>query len=95
MIISKVDFLYRARLDQQTLEIWIEEEWLAPDGPEEEPVFSEEDLVRASLIRDLQQDIGVNNEGVGVILNLIDQIHGLRRALAGKLEPRRGAGGES
>lgn len=88
MIISKVDFLYRARLDQQTLEVWIEEEWLLPEGPREEPKFSEEDLARAGLIRDLQQDMGVNSEGVGVILDLLDQIHGLRRALAGKIEPR-------
>ena len=33
------------------------------------------------LIRDLQADIGVNDEGVGVILDLIDQVHGLRRTL--------------
>ncbi|WP_421695398.1 chaperone modulator CbpM [Aestuariivirga sp.] len=87
MIISKVDFLIRTHLDQQTLEIWIQEEWLVPENADAEPVFSEEDLARANLIRDLQQDMGVNNEGVGVILNLLDQIHGLRRALSGKLQP--------
>jgi chaperone modulatory protein CbpM len=32
------------------------------------------------------QDLGVNDEGVGVILNLLDQLHGLRRALAGTLQ---------
>jgi chaperone modulatory protein CbpM len=33
------------------------------------------------LIRDLTNDLGVNAEGVGVILHLIDQMHGLRGAL--------------
>ncbi len=86
MIINKTEFLYRARLDQQTLEVWISEEWLAPQGPQSEPVFSEADLARAGLIRDLQQDMGVNQEGVGVILNLLDQIHSLRWALSSRLE---------
>ena len=85
MIISKLDFLYRTQLDRETLEVWIEEEWLAPQGPAAEPAFSEADLARANLIRELQQDLGVNNEGVGVILSLLDQMHSLRKALAGKL----------
>jgi len=33
------------------------------------------------LIQDLTSDLGVNHEGVDVILHLMDQIHGLRRAL--------------
>ena len=32
MIISKLDFLDRAQLDRETLEVWIEEEWLVPSG---------------------------------------------------------------
>jgi chaperone modulatory protein CbpM len=82
MIISKMDFLDRAQLDRETLEVWIEEEWLVPIGIATDLTFSEADLARAKLIRDLKQDLGVNDEGVGVILNLLDQVHGLRRALA-------------
>lgn len=85
MIISKTEFLYRAQTDHETLQLWISEEWIAPQGPDAEPEFSEADLARASLIRNLQQDMGVNREGVGVILNLIDQIHSLRWALSEKL----------
>ena len=85
MIITKSEFLLRAHLDQQTLEVWIQEEWLSPDQDEAEPVFSEADLARAGLIHDLQGDLGVNREGVGVILNLIDQIHSLRWALASRI----------
>jgi chaperone modulatory protein CbpM len=86
MIISKMEFLDRAQLDGETLEVWIEEEWLVPGGTETELAFSEADLARAQLIRDLMQDLGVNDEGVGVILNLLDQMHGLRRALADTLQ---------
>ena len=92
MIISRQDFLVRARLDRETLEVWIEEEWLVPSGTATEPAFSEGDLARAELIRDLIDDMGVNNEGVGVILNLLDQLHGLRKALADLLQSARRQG---
>jgi chaperone modulatory protein CbpM len=82
MIVDMPDFLRRARLDRETLEIWIEEQWLIPTRLARELAFSEMDLARAELIRDLTMDLGVNHEGVGVILNLVDQVHGLRRALA-------------
>ena len=90
MIITKSEFLLRAHLDQQTLEVWIKEEWLSPEQGDTEPVFSEADLARAGLIRDLQGDLGVNREGVGVILNLVDQIHSLRWALANRIGNRGG-----
>ena len=82
MIISKPDFLERARLDRETLKVWIEEEWLLPSETPTELAFSEMDLARVKLIRDLKDDLGVNDEGVGVILNLLDQIHGLRKVMA-------------
>ena len=82
MIISKLDFLERARLDRETLEVWIEEQWLLPSRTADELVFTEMDLARAKLIRDLRHEMGVNDEGVGVVLNLLDQIHGLRKIMA-------------
>ena len=90
MIIAKLEFLARARLDEETLDIWIEEEWLVPAGTGAELGFSEADLARAQLIRDLVEELGVNSEGVGVILHLLDQMHGLRSAIAGLVESARG-----
>jgi chaperone modulatory protein CbpM len=43
--------------------------------------FSEIDLARVQLIVDLKEDMGVNDEGVPIILDLVDQINGLRRLL--------------
>ena len=79
MIIAKLEFLERARLDRETLDVWIEEEWLIPTRTATDMTFSEVDLARAELIRDLTRDLGVNDAGVGVILNLVDQLHGLRK----------------
>ena len=89
MTISQRDFIDQTQLTQKVLEVWIEEEWLVPSRTDDELTFSETDLARAKLIRDLMWDLGVNEEGVGVILNLLDQVHGLRRALSETLHYRR------
>lgn len=86
MTISKREFLLRVRLDQDTLTAWIEEEWLMPRSAAAEPEFSDADVARAELIRDLKEDLDVNDSGIGVILSLIDQVHGLRRTLAEVLQ---------
>lgn len=89
MNITRLEFLSLAGLDQETLDIWIEEQWLVPTGAGEEVAFSKADLARAQLILDLLEELGVNSEGVGVILHLVDQVHGLRSAMASLLEPGR------
>lgn len=82
MIFTTVDFLTRAQVDRETLEIWIEEEWLLPSNTTLGRGFTEADLARAQLIRDLMNDLGINAEGVGVVLSLVDQVHSLRNVLA-------------
>ncbi|WP_046862661.1 chaperone modulator CbpM [Microvirga massiliensis] len=78
---SREEFCLRAGIAQTTLQVWVEEGWLAPREGDADLLLSEVDLARARLIRDLRESIGVNDEGVGVILNLLDQVHGLRAAL--------------
>jgi chaperone modulatory protein CbpM len=97
-MITEREFLERARLDRGTLTIWIEEEWLIPSQTAHELAFTEMDLARANLIHDLKDKMGVNDEGLGLILHLLDQMHALRRALADTLKSARegrtpGAGG--
>ena len=81
MKLSKEEFLSLSAIGHEMLNAWIEEEWMIPSGSSPELSFSEIDMARARLIRDLQVDFGVNDEGVGVILNLVDQLYGMRRAL--------------
>ena len=81
MKISREEFLSLSGMEDETLDAWIEEEWLIPSGSSAEPSFSDIDIARARLIRDLLVDFGVNDRGVGVILNLVDQLYGVRRTL--------------
>jgi chaperone modulatory protein CbpM len=81
MTMTKQQFLTSADLDVKTLEFWIEQHWLIPTETTTELSFSDKDVARAYLIRDLKGDFGVNDEGIDVILHLVDQLHGLRRAL--------------
>src|SRR4051812_43819180 len=75
------EFLLLARLDAAALEAWTEAGWLAPQQAGPEHTFSELDLARVCLIRDLREGMGVNDEGVAIVLDLLDQVHGLRQAL--------------
>lgn len=52
--------------------------WVLP--AEENPArLDEEDVARARLIHELQDDFGVNDAGVPIILQLIDQLHRVHR----------------
>ncbi len=93
MTISRREFMLRAQCDDATLTAWIAEEWIIPRSAVADGEFAEVDLARAALIRDLKQDLEVNDAGIGVILSLLDQVHGLRRTLAEVLEERRGRSG--
>jgi chaperone modulatory protein CbpM len=74
------EFVLHARIDAETLDTWLEAGWLAPRRDEGRTHFSEIDLARAHLINDLN-NLGVNDAGVPVILDLVDQLHGVRRVL--------------
>ncbi len=75
------EFALRVQLTREVVETWISEGWLRPQRTEQGPVFTEMDISRAQLIRDLHEDLGVNDEGIAIILDLIDQMHGLRKTL--------------
>jgi chaperone modulatory protein CbpM len=72
------EFISRSHLDTPTLNAWIEAEWLLPLASGKTFQFSDADLARARLIQDLKIDFGVNDEGIAIILHLLDQLHGLR-----------------
>jgi chaperone modulatory protein CbpM len=54
--------------------------WIVPADWEHE-ILDEEDVARARLIWELQNDLGVNDAAVPVILHLVDQLN----CLYGKL----------
>lgn len=83
MTIDRAEMCRRASVRRPSLQSWIAAGWIHAPGGADASAFSEMDVARAQLIRDLAGPMGVNPDGVAVILDLIDQIHGLRRALRG------------
>jgi len=61
---------------------FVAKEWLRP-AETGKLAFDDEDLARFRLIWQLQEDFGVNDEGVDIILHLIDELNFLRRAVVG------------
>ncbi len=82
MTIDGMEMCRRLGIEQHILQAWIAAGWIELQSSNE-PSFSEMDIARAGLIRDLAGPMGVNDEGIEIILDLLDQIHGLRRALQG------------
>ena len=73
------------RLTVTRLRVWVAQGWIKPVDDAAQG-FSEADLARAALICNLEDELGFAEEDVPVLLNLIDQIHGLRAELKGLLD---------
>lgn len=73
-------FTRHAQVDRKVLDRWTEAGWLSPRQNSTGQRFSEVDLARAYLIRDLQE-LGVNDDSIPIVLDLVDQLHGLRQVV--------------
>ena len=80
-VVARVQHLTVTRL-----RVWVAQGWIKPQAQ----TFSEADLARAALICNLEDELGFAEEDVPVLLNLIDQIHGLRAELKGLLDALEG-----
>ena len=77
---------------------WIARGWVEPAGSPPHWSFGEIDVARVRLVRDLRHDAGLDEDSLGLVLSLLDQVYALRRrllavrtALAGQPEPVRRA----
>ena len=57
-------------------------------------MFRDVDIARAALIADLADEMGVNDEGIDLVLDLLDQLYSLRFAFSNlidalEVQPRR------
>lgn len=78
-----LEILCRAHgLEQHTVRQWIARDWVRPDSaPGDDYVFQDIDQARIRLIVELYSlDIGEN--GMPVVLSLLDQLFDARRALS-------------
>jgi chaperone modulatory protein CbpM len=85
-MLTERDLLSRVQhLTVTRLRVWVAQGWIKPAGTAAQN-YSEADLARAALICNLEDELGFAEEDVPVLLNLIDQIHGLRAELKGLLD---------
>ena len=82
MWLKRTEFIARVSIDEETLDIWLSEQWLLPLHEDAEEKYADADVARALLIAELQNDFGLNHPGIGVALHLIDQLHSLRARYA-------------
>jgi chaperone modulatory protein CbpM len=66
------------RIDRSVLEEYIRREWIRPRQEQEGWYFEEIDIARLELVCHLSQDIEINDQGMDVVLSLLDQLYGLR-----------------
>lgn len=78
------EFRLYLKIDVVQLDFWIEQGWLIPETSRGQRQFRDADVARARLILDLMGNMGVNEAGVDIVMDLVDQLHGVRGTM-GKL----------
>ena len=87
---SETEVVARVRgLTVTRLRSFVAAECLAPAEREGRLAFAEVDVARVQLLEELVEDFDLDAEAAAVVVSLVDQIHGLRRAAA---PARRGGG---
>ena len=70
-----------AGIDLMQVEQWIALDWVRPDGQPGQWWFTAIDVARLRLIIELRTDLGLDENSLPVVLNLVDQLYAARRAL--------------
>lgn len=73
--------LVLCRLERGVLETWIAREWVLPARENDAWLFSDADVARIEMIRDLSHEMELNEDAIDVVLPLVDQVYGLRASL--------------
>jgi chaperone modulatory protein CbpM len=78
-LISRSALCVLSGVSERQLTLWEHEELLVPSTTSEidgrrEPLYDASALKRARVIRTLAEELEVNLPGIGVILNLLDQL---------------------
>ncbi|HWD59964.1 MAG TPA: chaperone modulator CbpM [Stellaceae bacterium] len=76
------ELLSRLRgLERRELIRWVENRWVLPERQDDGWVFHEVDVARVELIFDIRRDLAIDDEAMGLVLGLLDQVYGLRRQM--------------
>ena len=69
------------RLTTVHVERWVARGLLRPSGTAEAWSFEQIDVARARLLGELVDELGFDDESVETVVDLVDQVHTLRRQL--------------
>ena len=80
---TTLDELLRAhgRLTTVHVERWVQRGLLRPAAAGEGWTFETVDVARARLLAELSDDMGFDDEAIGTVIDLLDQVYTLRRQL--------------
>ncbi|KAA0699907.1 transcriptional regulator [Neorhizobium sp. P12A] len=78
---DELEFRVCLKIDVTVLDVWVEQGWVVPRSSEKGRQFRDADVARGRLILDLIDTMGVNEAGVDVAMDLLDQVHSLRGTL--------------
>lgn len=68
-------------LDSESLQRWIDNGWVRPDGAPGAYGFQDIDVARLRLILQLRDDLGLDEAAMPVVLSLLDQLYEMRRQI--------------
>jgi chaperone modulatory protein CbpM len=89
-VIALTDVLARVGgLEEAELVAWIERRWVRAEPAPSGWLFREVDVARVRLIVEMRRDCAIDDEALGLMLSLLDQVYRLRRqikALSGAVE---------
>ncbi|MBB3545274.1 MULTISPECIES: chaperone modulator CbpM [unclassified Rhizobium] len=80
------EFALLLQIDMARLGVFIDRSWISPFTIDGKTMFKDVDVARAELIADLTNEMGINDEGIDVVLDLLDQLHSLRFACNNLIE---------
>ena len=71
---------------REDLVLWVERRWVLPLQQDGDLVFSEADSARVQMIIELRRDMGIDDEAMPVVLDLLDKLYGVRRQMRDLLQ---------
>ena len=70
-----------AGLDSAELARWVENRWILPEREGAGLLFCDVDIARVELILDIRRDYAIDDDGIALMLGLLDQVYSLRRQM--------------
>lgn len=69
-------------LTQPRIVDWVARGWVRAEGAPQDWAFTERDVDRLLLLWELNVDLAIDRDALGVVLSLLDQVTSLRAALS-------------